>query len=511
MLKLRPYQQQGIDSIASNYAKGIRRQIYQLPTGGGKTVTFAGMCFRFIKKFDKSIVIAVHREELLQQARKTLYNNFHIHSEPITAGRKHIPHCRVYVAMVETLNNLLKKRPKFADHVGMLIIDEVHLANFNKIYDYFQTQLIVGFSATPLAASKKDPLKNHYDTIVTGPQIVELIDMGSLVQNESHRIKGINPKQFGVKRGEYDMQAMSGEFSTVRNIKNTVIAYEKYCKGEKTMVFNVNIEHSILVTNAFLEAGYNAKHLDGNETKEKRKEIFTWFKNTPDAIICNVAVATTGFDEPSVRNIIVNRSTMSLPLWLQMTGRGSRPDIGKDYFRIIDLGGNVMAHGDWSQDRDWEHIFYNPGKPSDGTGVAPIKECDNCEAIIPASATVCKFCGHIHERRIGYDVIAPDFEKVVSVMSVEAYVNEANEAGHKEWSVFFRILERFMTTLKYRSGDAELTIEDVDRLYATFEPKVKEWRKLIGKPYDKYCSGFALQKFTEEYKKLVEKKMAFTP
>ena len=97
-------------------------------------------------------------------------------------------------------------------------------------------------------------------------------------------------------------------------------------------------EHSKNVCNALIQKGYNARNLDCKCTEQERKDVLQWLKDTPGAIICNVDILTTGFDEPSVKNIIVNRSTTSLPLWLQMTGRGGRLYPGKPFFNIIDLG-----------------------------------------------------------------------------------------------------------------------------------------------------------------------------
>jgi superfamily II DNA or RNA helicase len=240
-IKLRPYQSEGIDQIARNFSMGYRRQVFQLPTGAGKTITFAALIARYLEKFPKSIVVCVHREELLDQTRKTLYNGFGIDSEAIKAGRKHIPQSRVYVAMVETMNNMLKNRPIWAAHIGCLVVDEVHIANFNKLYDYFDKSLIIGFTATPIAASKKDPLKNYYDQIVVGPQIEELIDMGSLCENITYGIKGIDTKKFGVKRGEFDNEVMGNEFSKSKNVQNCVDKYLEKGEGKKAIVFNCNV------------------------------------------------------------------------------------------------------------------------------------------------------------------------------------------------------------------------------------------------------------------------------
>jgi len=147
---LRDYQTNGINQIAKNYTDGVLRQIFQLPTGGGKTVTFGGLTQRFSKATGKKVVILVHRDELLKQARRTLLKGFNILAESITADNKYINKtANVYVGMIETVYKRIEKEPCYLSNVGMLIVDECHIGNFKKIYDYFPGTLIVGFSATP--------------------------------------------------------------------------------------------------------------------------------------------------------------------------------------------------------------------------------------------------------------------------------------------------------------------------------------------------------------------------
>jgi type I site-specific restriction endonuclease len=69
---------------------------------------------------------------------------------------------------------------------------------------------------------------------------------------------------------------------------------------------------------------------------------------------------TTGFDEPSVETIILNRATKSLTLYFQMIGRGSRVLPNKEEFTVIDLGNNVARFGMWDAPMDWKEIFHFP-------------------------------------------------------------------------------------------------------------------------------------------------------
>jgi len=200
-------------------------------------------------------------------------------------------------------------------------------------------------------------------------------------------------------KGDYKEGQMAIEYKKSKHITNVVKAYSKYCKGTKTIIFNVNIEHSQTVTECFNFCGYPCRQLDSNCSEDERREILKWFKETPDAIMCNVMIATVGFDEPTIRNVILNFSTVSVVKFIQCAGRGSRSLPDKDWFNIIDMGGNCIRFGDWSDDRDWQYMFNHPPRPQEG--IAPVKTCPDCEGLIHASLSVCplknekgEFCLH---------------------------------------------------------------------------------------------------------------------
>lgn len=520
MLELYPYQKDGVDKISKNYSYGIRRQLFQLPTGGGKTICFSGMIHRYMQAFSKNVLVMVHRDELLKQSQETLYNDFKIRSHRVDRKVKKKVQSKVTVAMVDTAKNRLKKDRYFFGDVGLLIVDECHIGNFKKIYDYFPGALIVGFSATPISATIRDPLLNYYDEIVTGPQISELIEFGSLTPNQTYSLKGIDRGKLKVRAGKYEDKAMGEAYSKSKNVHNTVEAYRKLGDNEKTIIFNVNVEHSKLVNDAFVKAGYPSMHLDGSSSR--RKQIMKWFHDTPNAILNNIGVLTTGFDEPTVKNVIINKSTLSKALWLQMTGRGSRIVDSKfiakkqskypyrlevkEYFKIIDMGGNAKVHGDWSADRDWSDLFHNPQKPKDTLGVAPVRSCEECEAIVPAQQYICMYCGFEKERKPDvYDTIAVEFELIVSKINVAEINRKSINKGYQDYAPFFAILGQFITTLKYKFSFMEMSEDVRINTFAQFEIKVKEWRRLNDKTYNKHIQKFAREKFDAAFDKLAKK------
>ena len=67
-IKLRPYQQECLNTILTKINKGVRLQLVSMATGLGKTTIFAHLP-EYVKKSGKKTLILAHREELLEQAK----------------------------------------------------------------------------------------------------------------------------------------------------------------------------------------------------------------------------------------------------------------------------------------------------------------------------------------------------------------------------------------------------------------------------------------------------------
>lgn len=490
-MNLRPYQDKSIAELAQCLTKH-RKVMYQLPTGGGKTVTFAGICERYLEKQTKDVLIIVHRKKLLKQARNTIYAITGLPTQSIIAGMKRVPKARIYIAMVESLKN------RIPDNIGLVIVDEAHIANFNKVHDWFTTQLIVGFTATPLSANKMKPCKMFYQEIVIGETIPNLIKDGYLSQNITYCPTDVVQRRLLTlaSNGDYSEREMGETYSQPKYIKNTIREYKRHADGTKAIVFNCSIEHSLLVNEAFVKAGYKSKHLDYNMSDEQEDEIYNWYKNTPCAILCNVAKLTAGFDEPTIETVIVNRATTSLPLWLQMTGRGSRITDWKKLFTIIDMGGNADEHHDWNYGHDWREIFHNP-KPKKKKNKQPLayKSCDACEALITVQTKICPICGHDHRTAMQAEqeqMLGEGYMIVTKGIDVEKLI-EINQQ-RKEYYVLFDISRKLCAPITDKRNP-EMIYETV---LADYHAKAQEWCKTMGKKWNQWHKDFCAEVLAKE-------------
>src|SRR5437868_6485146 len=135
--KLYDYQHQAIEEIFKRLKDHPSRYnlLYQLPTGGGKTVIFSEIARRFILDTGKKVLILTHRVELCTQTSQML-DEFGVNNKVINPAVKEMPvpnDYMCYVAMVETLNNRLRDKILNLDTIGLMIVDEAHYNSFGKL------------------------------------------------------------------------------------------------------------------------------------------------------------------------------------------------------------------------------------------------------------------------------------------------------------------------------------------------------------------------------------------
>lgn len=357
------YQQNDIDVIFERFEgkPDNYHLLYQLPTGGGKTVIFSEIARRYIEEYKRKVLVLTHRIELSKQTSQML-RSFGVKNTVIDSAVKELPSgdFSCYVAMVETLNNRLKDKKFHLDQIGLVIVDEAHYNSFRKLFTYFKNSLFLGVTATPLSSNIDLPMYETYSELIVGEPIQSLIDKGFLARAVMYGYDvELTSLKLGIN-GDYTVSS-SDELYSRSSMQDLLLqSYELRAKGKKTLIFNNGINTSLYVYETFKAAGLPIKHLDNRTPDIERKKILSWFHKTPDAILTSVSILTTGFDEPTVEAIILNRATRSLTLYFQMIGRGSRKLPDKDKFVVIDLGNNAQRFGLWSDPIDWQYIFKNP-------------------------------------------------------------------------------------------------------------------------------------------------------
>ncbi len=342
--------------------------LYQLPTGGGKTVIFSEIVNQYLKTRKKKVLVLTHRIELCKQTSAVL-NEFGVKNKVIDSKAKLDDQIDFdcFVAMVETLNNRLKDNKLDISNIGLVIIDEAHYNSFTKLFKFFDNSFLLGVTATPLSSNIELPMTDNYNELIVGESIESLIENRFLAQANmfSYNV-GLTSLVVGAN-GDYTVKSSEDLYTNNEMLSKLMDAYNERCNNKKTLIFNNGINTSLFVYDLFKRAGIPIAHLDNTTTKKERSNILKWFKETPNAILTSVSILTTGFDEPSVEAIILNRATKSLTLYYQMIGRGSRIFKNKKSFDVVDLGNNFHRFGPWgSTNLDWHRIFKYPSHYLDG-------------------------------------------------------------------------------------------------------------------------------------------------
>ncbi|HAV29050.1 MAG TPA: DEAD/DEAH box helicase [Saprospirales bacterium] len=361
--ELYSYQKGAIDRIflAFEEAPDDYHLLYQLPTGGGKTVIFSEIVRQYLKTHKKKVLVMTHRVELCKQTSNML-TEFGVKNKVVnsTANLDDQNDYMCFVAMVETLNNRLLDDVLDVSGVGLVIIDEAHYNSFTKIFKFFSKSFLLGVTATPLSSNTKLPMNENYNELIAGETIQALIENEFLAKANMYAYNvGLTSLTIGAN-GDYTVKSSEDLYTSTGMLTKLMQAYDQRSKGKKTLIFNNGINTSLYVYESFKQAGLPIMHLDNTASKKQRAYILDWFKHTPGAILSSVSILTTGFDEPTVESIILNRATKSLTLYYQMIGRGSRILKDKSEFDVIDLGNNFLRFGPWGADLDWQKIFRNP-------------------------------------------------------------------------------------------------------------------------------------------------------
>lgn len=366
---LRPYQKEGEDLIFGAWKEGYKNVMYQLPTGGGKTVLFVDIIKKFLLK-NKRVVLLAHREELISQAWNTLYKN-EIYSGIIKADVKPQFALPCQVASIQTVIRRSKLPP-----ADLVIIDEAHHSQEDNSYgkvldDLYPRAYVLGVTATPYRLGGKG-FTNIFEKIILGPKISDLIAWGYLTPLR-YFVAGIpDLSKVKIQGGDYNAEQAEVAMQFVPLVES----YREHCDGMSGVVFAINVHHSQQIVSQYNQAGIRAAHIDANTPSVERVNILKLFREKRITIISNVGIITEGFDFPDMQFVQLARPTLSLSLFLQMIGRVTRTDYEaiknatddderarlvslskKPFGYVLDNAGLYRTHGLPDRPINWEMYF----------------------------------------------------------------------------------------------------------------------------------------------------------
>jgi superfamily II DNA or RNA helicase len=343
---LRPYQTQAIEAIEARYTEGDRSTLLVLPTGTGKTVVFAELARRYVRRGHRALVLA-HRGELLDQAFAKLAE-VGVRASIEQGQRIASQRSEVVVASVQTLrgDRLAKYAP---DEFDFVVVDEAHhaaAASYKAILDRFSSAHILGVTATPDRADGR-ALRGVFASVAFKYEMRRAIADGFLAPIRARRVRVTDVDLSAIKAHHGDLD--QGELSTIlrdeKALQGVVGPLIHLAGRRKTVVFGVDVAHAHAIADRLNSHRQGcAIALDGTASDVERRAITSLFRQGAFQYLVNCALFTEGFDEPSIECVALARPTLSRGLYTQMLGRGTRLSPGKADCLVLDFVGNSSRH-----------------------------------------------------------------------------------------------------------------------------------------------------------------------
>ncbi len=328
---MRDYQKECVEIIENNFKK-FDRQLIQLPTGAGKTWIFS----QFLEKNANSALIVCPSIELKEQIIDTLkrFNIKDVSSNVCDKKNFHV----VTAQSLGHKKNLDGVRSRTYDYI---VIDEAHHAQsytYINLFNFLEYKpKVLGCTATPERLDGKSLLE-IFHRLTYEKNIYDLIDQGFLADLEAYRIK---TGQSISKRSSSDFRAI--ELKQLDNdTRNRIIlkTFMDNCTKLKTLIFCLNVDHSIKISDLLNKEGVKAAYIHGKMNKSERRNILKKFKSGEIMALTNCQILTEGFDEPSIEALLITRPTASKSLYCQMVGRGLRKTETKSICKLYEVTDN---------------------------------------------------------------------------------------------------------------------------------------------------------------------------
>jgi superfamily II DNA or RNA helicase len=401
--QLRDYQQEANHALRVAFKGGKRRQVLVAPTGAGKSVCAHDLVATSAMK-SKRVLFVVNRIQLVQQFSARL-KEAGIEHGILRGDETEKEWHPVLVASVQTA---VKRE---IDKPNVIIVDEAHGVPGSKHYidllAKFHDVPVLGLTATPWAKGMgrvNDRLGGVlFEHKVVASSYSKLIAGGHLVPFEVWAptlpdLTGVKKQRNQFGEQDFSEKDLGEAMNKPKLIGDIVSHWMRIARGKKTVVFAVNIKHSLAIVEAFNNAGVSAEHIDCYCDSDERKEILARVDEGKSTVISCAALLAEGWDQPSIECMILARPTKSRIRYIQMCGRVMRPYPGKTKAILIDHTGSCQELGFPDVDQDYTLDGHKPDRKSEPKKKEPAR-CPKCGFIDHYRAhkqdQTCPQCGYL--------------------------------------------------------------------------------------------------------------------
>lgn len=347
------YQQEMLEQLAMERARGRFRNLLVAATGTGKTIV-AALDYRRTCQTEGGrprLLFVAHREEILRQSIRTFREVLRDADFGDLLTGNHQPDSWDYLF---TTIDSITRRDLLAtfgpDYWHTVIIDECHrLASdrFDRLATTIRPRILLGLTATP-ERSDGQSITNYFDQRPDGNPAVELrlwhaLDLQLLAPFEYYACD--DPTDFSAvpwnKPGERD--ALDSLVTNNQSRAGLVVSEWHRLASDplksRSIVFCVSVAHAEFMTAWLNASDIPAACVVGSTPAEERRRAPQRLDRGEICAIVTVDLYNEGVDLPNVDTLLLLRPTQSPVLFQQQLGRGLRLAPNKEACLVLDFVG----------------------------------------------------------------------------------------------------------------------------------------------------------------------------
>lgn len=333
-------QQAALAALADTRARGNEAGLVVLATGLGKTWLAA---FDSERGNFKRVLFVAHREEILDQARKTFRRIRPDASIGFYDGDDKDTATDILFASIQTLGRKAHLEQFPRDAFDFIVVDEFHhasAATYRRLLEHFTPKFLLGLTATPERTDGGDLLGLCGENLVFRADLVAGIEKKLLAPFHYFGVPdNVEYANIPWRSSRFDEAALTQAVATTERAKNVLEQHKKH-RGARTLAFCVSQAHADFMKAFFEKAGVRAASVHSGAGSDPRTDSLERLTRGELDVVFAVDMFNEGVDVPAIDTVMMLRPTESRLLWLQQLGRGLRLSEGKTHLTVIDYIGN---------------------------------------------------------------------------------------------------------------------------------------------------------------------------
>ena len=349
-LRVRPHthQEQILEALDAERARGHTRNLVVAATGTGKTVV-AALDFKRLRKADRSLslLFVAHREEILKQALATyqVVLGDPAFGELLVGGLEPSRADAVFASIGSLHAGRLASIPP--DAYDVVVVDECHhapAASYERLLRHLRPKVLLGLTATPERMDGQPVARWFDDRIAAEIRLWQALESGLLAPFQYFAVNDGTELANAWRNGRYVGERVENVYTAtdvwVQRVLQAVRTNIGDAGSMRALGFCVTKNHARFMADRFSLAGLPSIALTSDTSRHVRAEAISAFRAGDLRVLFTVDLFNEGVDLPAADTVLFLRPTNSSTVFLQQLGRGLRLHEDKECLTVLDFVGH---------------------------------------------------------------------------------------------------------------------------------------------------------------------------